>query len=218
MAKVLTAGSSGLVGKHLLNFLLEDQRVTEVHALTRAGTSLPSSSSKLTLHPVDWENLSLESLPRIDLAFCTLGTTIKKAGSKEAFRRVDHDYVIAFAKLAKNAGARKLLLVSALGADASSSVFYNRVKGQTEADLADLGFESVVILRPSLLLGERAESRPAERLAIIATPILRPLLVGPFANYEPVKAEQVARIMKSAAFTSTLKLQILENREILKSG
>jgi len=131
--------------------------------------------------------------------YCCLGTTIKKAGSQDAFRRVDHDYVVALAQAAKQAGARRFLLVSALGANPRSHIFYNRVKGEVERDVSAVAFAAVHIFRPSLLLGERAESRPLERLGTLAFGVLAPLLVGPLRPYRPIAAEAVAQAMVRAA-------------------
>jgi uncharacterized protein YbjT (DUF2867 family) len=158
---------------------------------------LPRQHPKLTQRTVDFARLESEALPSAEDAFCCLGTTIKKAGSQEAFRAVDHDAVLAFAKAARKAGARRFLLVSALGANPSSRVFYNRVKGETEEDLKAVGFESLIILRPSLLLGDRAESRPGEHAAIVVSKVLGPLL-RPFSG-RPIEARTVARAMLALA-------------------
>ena len=191
----LVAGASGLVGGFLLDALLESPLYREVCSLGRRP--LARQHPKLTQRPVDFARLESETLPSADDAFCCLGTTIKKAGSQEAFRAVDHDAVLAFAKAARKAGARRFLLVSALGANPRSSIFYNRVKGETEEDLKGVGFESLIILRPSLLLGDRAESRPGERAAIVASKMLGPLL-RPFSG-RPIEARTVARAMLALA-------------------
>ncbi len=195
----LVAGASGLVGGFLLDGLLENPQYREVCSLGRRA--LPRQHPKLTQRTVDFARLEDEALPSTDDAFCCLGTTIKKAGSQEAFRAVDHDAVLAFAKAARKAGARRFLLVSALGANARSRIFYNRVKGETEEDLKSVGFESLVILRPSLLLGERAESRPGEHVATVVTKALGPLL-RPFSS-RPIEARTVARAMVALARETT---------------
>src|SRR5688572_11971644 len=150
------AGATGLVGRALLDALLAEPRVEQVAALARRP--LPRTHPKLESVTVDFERLEQELAGRrATCAFCCLGTTIKKAGSQDAFRRVDHDYVLAFARAALAAGAEKLLVVTALGADAKSGIFYNRVKGEVEAHLRELGFRELHLLRPSLLLGPREE-------------------------------------------------------------
>jgi uncharacterized protein YbjT (DUF2867 family) len=191
----LVAGASGLVGGHLLDMLLGSPLYREVCSIGRR--SLPQQHPKLTQRTVDFSRLESEALPPADDAFCCLGTTIKKAGSQEAFRAVDHDAVLAFAKAARKAGARRFLLISALGADPHSRIFYNRVKGEIEEDLKGVGFESLIILRPSLLLGDRAESRPGERAAVMVSKVLGPLL-RPFSG-RPIEARTVARAMLALA-------------------
>lgn len=210
----LVAGASGLVGGILLDALLEAPQYREVHSLGRRP--LPRQHPKLVQHTVDFARLGGESPPPAEDAFCCLGTTLKKAGSQEAFRAVDHDAVLAFASAAKKAGARRFLVVTALGADARSRVFYNRVKGETEEALKTMGFESLVILQPSLLLGERAESRPGERVAIIASRVLAPLL-RPLAS-RPIEARTVARAMLSLALSAPQGVKVAPSGELQQLG
>lgn len=208
------AGASGLVGGHLLDALLEDPRYREVLSLGRRP--LPKQHPKLVQRTVDFARLADEPLPPLDEAFCCLGTTIKKAGGQEAFRAVDHDAVLAFARAAKQAGARRFLVVTALGADARSRVFYNRVKGEVQEALKGLGFESLVILQPSLLLGDRQESRPGEHAAIVASRVLAPLL-RPFAS-RPIEARTVARAMAALAREESPGVRVVHSGELQKLG
>ena len=210
----LVAGASGLVGGFLLDALLGDSRYREVHSLGRRP--LPRQHPKLVQHTVDFARLGGEALPPAQDAFCCLGTTIKKAGSREAFRAVDQDAVLAFASASKKAGVRRFLVVTALGANARSRVFYNRVKGETEEDLKARGCESLVILQPSLLLGERAESRPGERAAIVASRMLAPLL-RPLAS-RPIEARTVARAMVSLAHTAPQGVRVAPSGELQQLG
>jgi uncharacterized protein YbjT (DUF2867 family) len=210
----LVAGASGLVGGFLLEALLESPLYREVCSLGRRA--LPQQHPKLTQRTVDFARLENEPLPAADDAFCCLGTTIKKAGSQEAFRAVDHDAVLAFAKAARKAGARRFLLVSALGADARSRMFYNRVKGEAEEHLQPLGFESLVLLRPSLLLGERSESRPSERVAVVVSKVLGPLL-RPFSG-RPIEARTVARAMVALARDSASGVRAVPSGELQELG
>jgi uncharacterized protein YbjT (DUF2867 family) len=210
----LVAGASGLVGGLLLDGLLESPLYREVCSLGRRP--LPKQHAKLTQRIVDFAQLEAEALPATDDAFCCLGTTIKKAGSQEAFRAVDHDAVLTFARAARKAGARRFLLVSALGADPRSRIFYNRVKGEAEEGLKSVGFESLVLLRPSLLLGDRAESRPGERAAIVATKVLGPLL-RPFSG-RPIEAKTVARAMLTLAKTSAAGTRVAPSGELHELG
>ena len=189
------AGASGLVGSKLLKRLLDDAAIGLVVSLSRRAPDI--ASPKLATRIVDFASLDATGLPPPDVAFCALGTTIGKAGSQAAFRAVDHDAVLAFAKAALTAGAGSFLVVSSLGADPGSSVFYNRVKGETEAALRALGFASLVIAQPSLLLGDRAESRPLERVAVVTSRLLSPLL-KPFAA-RPIEADVVARALVAVA-------------------
>jgi uncharacterized protein YbjT (DUF2867 family) len=161
--RILVAGATGLVGRECVARLLGDTRVAEIVSLQRRATP---SAPRLRVVPVDFERLDAldPAVFAADAALCALGTTIRVAGSEAAFRRVDHDHVLAFARLARAAGATCFGLVSALGADPVSRVFYNRIKGETEVALAALGFPRLVIVRPSLLLGARDEFRLGERM------------------------------------------------------
>jgi len=207
----LVAGATGLTGKHLLEFLLADERYASVCALVRKATL--QAHPKLSEHVIDFE--SLGKLPKADDAFCCLGTTIKKAGSQAAFRKVDFDTVINFAAAAKAAGAKRFLVVSALGANAKSSVFYNRVKGEMENALKEMNFESLHVFRPSFLLGERAEARVGERLGIAVFSALAPLMIGPARKIRPVEAKAVARGMVLAANGGVLGVTVTESDEIV---
>lgn len=142
---------------------------------------------------------AVADLPRADDVFCCLGTTIKQAGSQDAFRRVDYDYVLALARAGQRNGATQFLLVSAIGADPAARVFYSRVKGETEAAVRRLPYRSIQIFRPSLLLGERAEFRLGERVAMVMAPLVKLALVRPLRRYRPVHATTVARAMVAVA-------------------
>ncbi|HEX8149331.1 MAG TPA: oxidoreductase [Pyrinomonadaceae bacterium] len=186
------AGATGLVGRALLEGLLADASVAAVHALGRRAPGL--SHPKLTPHVVNFA--ALPPLPPADEVYLALGTTIKAAGSQDAFRAVDFDANLSAARAALAAGARRCGLVSAMGADAKSRIFYNRVKGETEDALARLSFEGLVVARPSLLLGDRETlgqpRRPAERVGVAVGRILGPLVP---ANYRPIAAAAVARAL-----------------------
>jgi len=137
---------------------------------------------------------------RCDDAFCCLGTTIRQAGSREAFRAVDHAAVLAFAWAARRNGAGRFFVVTALGANARSRVFYNRVKGETEEALAVLGFKTLALFRPSLLLGRRKERRWGERIGEVILWVAEPLLLGGLRQYRAISAEVVARAMLRCSF------------------
>lgn len=155
------AGATGLIGRELLPMLLASQRYAQVQVLVRRPVAGLPQDTRLAVQVVDFQ--SLPALPPLDDVFIALGTTIKVAGSQAAFRAVDFDAVVATAQAARAAGASRLGVVSALGANPSSGVFYNRVKGEMEAAVSTLGFESVVIVQPSLLVGDRARLGQPER-------------------------------------------------------
>jgi uncharacterized protein YbjT (DUF2867 family) len=188
--KVLLAGATGLVGGQILRALLADRTVSEVHALSRRALTV--NHPKLQVHLVDFSRLP--ELPRADEAYLALGTTIKVAGSQEAFRAVDLDANLALAKGAFAAGVRRIGLVSAVGANAKSSVFYNRVKGELEDALKAMGLTALVIAQPSLLLDHRdglqQPPRLGERIAIPIAKLLAPIVPG---TYRPVHAKAVAQ-------------------------
>lgn len=185
----LVAGATGLVGGQILQGLLADDTVAAVHALGRRPPAV--QHPKLTSHTVDFA--ALPALPPHDETYLALGTTIKVAGSQPAFRAVDFEANLAVARAARAAGARRLGLVSAMGADARSSIFYNRVKGELEDALAALGFDALVIARPSFLAGDRASLgqpvRGGEKLALRVSESLRALIP---ANYRSIAARDVA--------------------------
>lgn len=191
---VALAGATGLVGRVILEGLLADESVAAVHALGRREPDIVHA--KLNAHVTDFK--ALPPLPPLDEVYLALGTTIKAAGSQTAFRAVDFDANLAVARAALDAGARRAGLVSAMGADANSRIFYNRVKGELEDALARLTFEGLVIARPSLLAGDREAlgqpARPAERFATVVSRLLGPLIP---ANYRPIAAAAVARALLS---------------------
>ena len=189
---LIIAGTTGLVGQALLRSALADESVGAVHSLSRR--SLTIEHAKLTSHIVDFT--ALPELPQADELYLALGTTIKVAGSKEAFRAVDYAANLAVAKAALDAGVRRVGLVSSMGADAQSRVFYLRVKGELEDTLLKLGFEGSVFVRPSLLMGNRAAlgqpSRVGERLGVWFFHLLGGLVPR---SYKPVRATAVAKAL-----------------------
>lgn len=153
---------------------------------------------------------TLGDVPRLNDVFCCLGTTIKRAGSQPAFRLVDHTFVIGLARSGLRAGATQFLLVSAIGADPASRIFYSRVKGETEAAVRKLPYRSIQIFRPSLLLGDRAEFRLGERIATLGAPMLSVLLFGRLRRYRPIHAATVARAMVTIAREAPLGPNVFE--------
>ncbi|MBL8250266.1 MAG: NAD(P)H-binding protein [Candidatus Competibacter sp.] len=196
--RVLLAGATGLVGGHCLTQLLADADISQVSVLSRRP--LARTDPKLAVQIVDFERLRAQAgAIEADAALCCLGTTYRASGSPEAFAKVDHIYVVELAKLAAARGVSRFVLVSAVGADAGSPVFYNRLKGRAESEISDLPFEAVHLLRPSLLLGERSEPRPIEDWSKQMAPFWSLFAWGPFSAYRPVKAEAVAAKMVELA-------------------
>lgn len=189
---VLVAGATGLVGQEILADLLADKTVSAVHCVGRRA--LAQQHPKLTCHVVDFA--ALPKLPKVDECYIALGTTIKVAGSQEAFRAIDLKAVEALALAVRASGATKLGVVSAMGANSQSSVFYNRIKGEMEVSLARMGFKSLVIARPSLIDGNRAAlgqpGRAGEGLGLKLARGLSPLLP---ANYKAIKASNIAHAL-----------------------
>ncbi|HEY9102336.1 NAD(P)H-binding protein [Chitinimonas sp.] len=191
----IIAGATGLVGKEILDGLLADENVAEVHSLSRRA--LVIQHPKLVAHIVDFTKLP--DLPPADEVYLAIGTTIKTAGSQSAFRAIDFDTNLAVAKAAHAAGVKKVGLVSAMGANSGSAIFYSRVKGDLEAALAKMPFEGLVIARPSMLVGDRGAVgqpiRPGERWAALLGNVLGFLIPS---NYKPIEAVAVARALLSA--------------------
>lgn len=205
----LIVGASGLVGSHLLIRLLDDPRYASVIALTRRPLAVPHP--KLVEGIVDFERLDDFQLAHVDDVFCCLGTTIRAAGSKDAFRRVDYEYPLRVARKAHEAGASQLLLISAAGADPDSRVFYSRVKGEIEVAAAALPYRTVVALRPSLLAGERREQRLGERVALA---LLQPVARLVPAAWRPVAAADVAAAMHAIAARELAGRHVVSNHDI----
>ncbi len=197
----LIAGATGLIGGFLLEMLLEEPLYRQVHALVRR----PLDRRHQKLIPVVTDFDRLNDSPgqtdafHVDDVFCCLGTTIKTAGTQEAFRKVDLEYVVTLARLARAAGARRFFLVSTIGADPGSSNSYLHVKGATESAVAACGYPALHLFRPSILSGRRQESRPGERIGLFVMRLLTPFLVGPLRRFRPVQARTVAAAMVGAA-------------------
>lgn len=212
--RALIAGASGAVGSVLLVQLLAEPAYSEIHALVRRPLPVPDSAKadKLVQHAFNFSAAGdVEGMTDINDVYICLGTTVRNAGSQAAFRSVDFDAVVMVAHLGRQFGASRLAAVSALGADSSSSVFYNRVKGEVEAQLENSGYDAITILRPSLLDARRSEMRPAERLTLA---LMRPVARLIPARWRPVSVEAVARCMVDAVLRGQAGLQIIESDRI----
>jgi uncharacterized protein YbjT (DUF2867 family) len=192
----VVAGATGMIGGYLVNLLLEDAFYDVIVTLTRRP--LEFASPKIQQRLVDFDHLRAADLDGATHLFCCLGTTMKTAGSREAFRRVDFEYCRDFARLGREAGARRLMLLSSVGADANASSFYLKTKGQTEEAASAMGFEALHIFRPGVLMGKRAEDRPGERAAIRLSRGFEFLLRGPLQKYRPMPAGVLAASMAAA--------------------
>ncbi|MGB3777086.1 MAG: oxidoreductase [Tunicatimonas sp.] len=193
----LIAGATGLVGNELLQQLIRGRQYHTISILSRH--EVETSSKRVETIIVNYNKLTDQQMPEVDDVFCCLGTTMNKAGSKDAFRKVDHDYPLRVAEITRRKGAQQYLLVSAMGADESSYIFYNRVKGEVEVAIAKLGFDAFHVFRPSMLLGERTETRIGEQIAQVVMKGMAPLMVGGLKKYQAIPAETVAEAMVHVA-------------------
>jgi uncharacterized protein YbjT (DUF2867 family) len=208
--RAVLIGATGLVGSKLLRLLLEHDRISSVTVLGRRASGV--AHAKLAEHVVDFEApAGWSALVAGDVLLSALGTTLRAAGSAAAQRQVDHAYQLRVAEAARRNGVRAYVLVSASGASPSSAVFYSRMKGELERDVAALGFERTRILRPGLLDGERREDRPAERWALRLARPLAPLLP---ASVRPIRVELVARAALNAALDPSPGLSRYEGRTL----
>jgi uncharacterized protein YbjT (DUF2867 family) len=212
---VLIAGGTGLVGSELGALLLARKPAPRLHQLVR---SVPANAdARAAWLVVDFA--ALPELPAAQQAYCCLGTTIKQAGSQQAFRAVDFDAVLVFARAAQAAGVRRFAVVSALGANPRASSFYSRVKGEMEAALAALKFDSLVIARPTLLAGERAAlGKPARRADRLALRLSKPLAFLLPKALRPIEARCVARALLQAMQQATPGVRIVESAELQQIG
>jgi len=215
--RALIAGGSGLVGGHCLRFLLDEDAYGLVTALVRK----PLAITNPRLHQVEIDFSRLEeyaSMIQADDVYCCLGTTIRRAGSREAFKRVDVDYPVDIAQIACRNGARQFLLVSSIGARPEARVFYLRMKGMVEEEVASCGFRSVQIFRPSMLLGDRDEDRPGERIGAALMTSLSFAMVGRWRPYRPIEAATVARAMVRVGRKGIVGRHVFESDEIARIG
>ncbi|ANF94853.1 oxidoreductase [Paenibacillus bovis] len=192
----LVAGATGLVGQALTELLIQAPEYSEVIVLVRKPVERWQQHDRLRQVIVDYEHLEQQRDElRADDIYCCLGTTIRKAKTQENMYRIDVTYPLELARIAHEEGATQFLVVSAMGADSQSSVFYSRIKGELEQQLAQIGYESLSIVRPSLLLGKRREFRLGERTGAILARVLSPLFIGPMNKYKAISAEIVAEGM-----------------------
>jgi len=215
MKKAILFGSSGFVGSYLLNELLNNTDYEQVIVVVRKSLNINHPKLKILIG-------DYQSLPTIkdnlagDEVFITLGTTKKNTPDPGEYYHVDHDYPVLAAKFAKENGAKSVFLLTAIGANANSGIFYVKTKGETERDIIALDFEYTHIFRPSMLMGNRKEHRPVEKIFIGIWSVLNPLFVGKLNRNRGIKGEDVARAMNNAAKTQTEKVKIYHWKEMME--
>lgn len=212
MKTALLVGATGLTGNLLLDLLLNNKDYQKVIVYTRR--TLGINHSKLEEKIIDFDKLN--ETVQADDVYCCLGTTIKQAGSKPAFEKVDYEYPLKIAKLQKQASSKKFMLISAMGADASSIIFYSKIKGKLENELKQLGYESLSIFRPSFITGDRKEKRTGEKIGLVFMKLINPLLIGPLKKYKAVSALAIAKAMIHFASLNQVSNQIILSDEIKK--
>lgn len=217
MKTALMIGSTGLIGSQLLNLLLENANYDKVIAFVKRETDI--QHTKLTQHIIDFDQPeTYQELVKGDDFFCTIGTTIQKAGSQEAFRKVDFLYPRQFATFALQNNISQFLVISSLGAKATSVNFYLKTKGEIESFLQDCPFEHVAVLRPSLLLGNRKEFRLGEKAGAFVMKLFSFLLVGNLRKYKPIESKTVAKALLAIAQQNNRGFQIYESDVIQRIG
>ena len=213
MKTALIIGSTGLIGSHLLDLLLESQEYDKVITFVKRDSGI--QHPKLKQHIIDFDKPeTYKELVVGDDFFCTIGTTIKKAGSQDAFRKVDFEYPKQFASLAQQNKVNQFLIITSLGADANSSNFYLKTKGEIQDFLKNCAFESISILQPSLLLGNRTEFRLGEKMGVYFMKLFSFLFIGNLKKYKAIQSEAVAKAMFIIAQKNYKGFQIIESDSI----
>ncbi|MCA1319233.1 oxidoreductase [Bacillus tianshenii] len=213
----LILGSTGLIGSYLTNEILENSEYGSACTLVRSPINLKHPKLKEVV--IDFSRLSDHSSEfLVDEVFICLGTTRKQAGSKESFKKVDYDYVVEAALLAKAQGVQKIAVVSAIGADSQSRFFYNSIKGQMEEAVSSIGIPSTYFFRPSLLLGERKDYRLGEKVGEWLGKMVQPILIGKLVKYRSIEGEKVAKAMVAFMKNSKKGVHFVESDLIQKIG
>ena len=213
----LIAGATGLVGNSLLKQLLADGQYEKIVTIVRKPIDV--KHSKLIQHQIDFESIaSMKWDFQIDDVFCALGTTIKTAGSQDAFYKVDYTYVVNLGKWCAAHGVQRFLIVSAMGANAKSGIFYNRVKGEMENTISKLNIPQIKVFRPSLLMGDRKEKRGGEKVAQVVMGTLGFLFAGPLLKYKGIHADVVAKAMVKSAKKAMKGFTVFESGEMQGMG
>lgn len=214
----LITGASGLVGGELLNLLLNDAEYKEVRVLGRNSVEIEHPKLKEDLlHFEDLDQFA-NSFEGVDAVFCCLGTTIKKAGSEEVFIKVDQEYPLHLAQICREKNVPHFLIITAMGADSGSMIFYNKVKGLVEESIKDLKLKATSVFRPSLLLGNRKEFRFGEKIGSVFMKITSPLMIGGLRKYKAIQAKTVAKAMLKISKSDASGFKIYESDQLQKIG
>ncbi|UKJ07807.1 NAD(P)H-binding protein [Solitalea lacus] len=215
MKTAIIIGASGLIGSDLLNLLLNNDKFNQITVIVRKP--IPIHHPKIIQLVIDFTKISdYANELKGNCVFCCIGSTQKKAGTKEKYELIDRIYPREIGKIALQNGAKHFLLVSAMGANNNSRIFYNKLKGLTEQDINELGYEAVSIFRPSLLVGQREENRPGEKLGIWIMKWLNNVLIGKLAKYRSIKTKDVAKAMTTIALIKAKGTDIYQSNEIQK--
>lgn len=213
MRSALVVGATGLVGSTLVKFLCECEEYAAINVIARRP--LEFSHPKLKVRVREFDQITEQDIEFAHEVFCCLGTTMKKAGSRDVFEKVDLEYPLCIAALSKNRGIGHFIVITAMGANEKSLAYYNRVKGKLEAELIAMDFPQLSIVRPSLLTGNRMEFRLGEKMGEMAMKLLGALFIGSAKKYRAISAEQVARAMKIIALQSkSTKVAIYPSDEL----
>jgi uncharacterized protein YbjT (DUF2867 family) len=208
MRKSLTLlGSTGLVGSELLQLCLNSSKIERIHAINRKSLMLKHNKLEEILCPNN-EYSEVSSFFATSTLVCCLGTTIKQAKTQEQFRAIDYELPLKAARIFQEQGGEHFILLSAVGANAQSRVFYNRVKGELENELKKMAFDKLTIVRPSLLIGKRSEARPLEQFAQKISPLTNLFMLGPLRKYRAVAATHVASELLAHALNQNIHFQI----------
>jgi len=216
MKTALIFGATGLIGNEVLRRIVDDAHYQDLKIFVRRNIRLKNLHAEVLL--VDFEKLDEHShLITGDDCFCCIGTTMRKAQSKENFRKIDFDLVVKIAQLASQNKVKRFIVVSSLGANASSSNFYLRTKGEMEEAIQKFPFEQITIVRPSILDGKRREFRTGERIGVLFAKILSPIMLGPLRKYKPIHVKRLVKAMLRIANSKNTRI-IYESDELQKLG
>lgn len=213
MKKVILYGASGLVGSYILENLLNNSQYQEIVIVVRKDLKIHHPKLKTVIGDIHLLTDLVQGIA-VDEIFIALGTTQKKTPDKNDYYEIDHDYPVLAAKLARENGAKSVFLVSAVGANSKSAVFYVKMKGETEEDLINLNFEHTYIFRPSMILGNREENRPFEKVFKVIWKMINPVFIGSLNKYKGIEARDIANAMVNAANQLNAKVKVLHWKEM----